>query len=190
MKKGILFIAVILLLAGCSKDKAVQTANNDVNSSDAGTDQDNEEANAESGEASTVPGFEFVYQEVSIPMNAEAEPIIKALGEPSAYLEAASCAFQGLDKTYTYSGFELTTYPSEDKDMVSSVYFKDDSVTTDKGIYIGSTRDEVIEAYGEDFTEDSGEMTYTMGASRLAFIIEDDAVAAVTYSAIVEGIND
>ena len=42
-----------------------------------------------------------------------------------SYFEAPSCAFDGIDKTYTYAGFELLTYPKDDKDYVSSVVLKD-----------------------------------------------------------------
>jgi hypothetical protein len=123
-------------------------------------------------------------------MNVDAAPIIEALGDPAQYFEAASCAFQGLDKIYTYNGFEINTYPNGDKDYISTVYFLDDSVTTDQGIYLGSTLDEVIDAYGEDYTQESGEYTYTLGQTKLAFIIEDETVTSITYSAIVEGLNN
>lgn len=183
MKKGLLLLAVVLLLAGCSKDKTDADGNASAdtgkNASQEGTD------NSDSQKA----GFEFTYNDVVIPMNVDAAPVIEALGKSDEYFEAASCAFQGLDKTYTYKGFELTTYPQGDKDYISTLYFLDDSVSTDKGICIGSSLSDVTAAYGDDYTEKSGEYTYTLGDSTLAFIIENDEVTSITYSAVVEGLE-
>ena len=47
-------------------------------------------------------GFLFTYNGCTIAMNGAAAPVIAALGEPESYTEAASCAFDGLDKTYGY----------------------------------------------------------------------------------------
>ncbi len=184
MKKGLLVLVVLLLLAGCSKDKEVPASKTE----DIGTKEDTSKDDAKET-TSTKPGFEFDYNGVTIPMNVDAAPVVEALGETTAYMEAASCAFQGLDKFFTYSGFELSTYPDGEKDMVYSVYFLDDSVTTKEGIYIGSSKDDVIAAYGEDYTEKSSQIAYTMGETELAFILEEDMVTSITYSAIVEGMN-
>jgi hypothetical protein len=188
MKKVLILMLAVLLLTGCAKDTA-QTGSGDLQdaTNDDGKTSDKAEGD-ETGEAGE--GFSFLANDVTIPMNVDAAPIIEALGEADSYFEAASCAFQGLDKIYTYSGFEIYTYPNGDKDYISSVYLKDDSVQTDKGIYIGSTFDEVKEAYGEDYTEKSGEYTYTLGQTKLSFLIEEDCVSAITYSAIVEGLHD
>jgi len=192
MKKGIMILAALLLLTGCgnkdaattSKDTQGAAVTESVQDITGGVAQESEESGTASAE-----GFSFEVDGVTIPMNVDAAPIIEALGEPVEYFEAASCAFQGLDKIYTYNGFEINTYPNGDKDYIASIYFLDDSVATDKGIYLGSTLEEVTAAYGEGYTEESGEYTYTLGDTTLAFIMEDDAVTSITYTAIVEGLN-
>jgi hypothetical protein len=186
MKKTILLIAVMLLFTGCSKDDAVPT-NNDAVTGDT-SEQGTEES--ETPDTNAVEGFAFGFNNVVIPMNVDAGPIVEALGEPMEYFEAASCAFQGLDKIYTYSGFELSTYPVGDQDFISTVYFMDDSVATDKGIYIGASLEEVIAAYGDDYTEESGEYIYTQGETTLNFLMEDDFVSAISYYALVEGLHE
>lgn len=201
MKKGLILLAAILLLVGCSKEKAADTTDNtnaavtegaqNVTGTDTtGTDTTGSNTSADSASGDATEGFSFTFNGVNIPMNVDAAPIIKALGDPATYFEAASCAFQGLDKIYTYSGFEINTYPNGDKDYVSTVYFLDDSVTTDKGICLGSTLEDVKAAYGEDCTEVSGEYTYTLGQSKLSFIIKDDSVTSITYKAVVDGLNN
>jgi hypothetical protein len=66
----------------------------------------------------------------------------------------------------------------------------DDSVATDKGIYIGASLEEVIAAYGDGYTEESGEYIYTLGESTLNFLLEDDYVSAITYYALVDGLHE
>ena len=69
-------------------------------------------------------------------MNEDASAVVEELGEADDYFESESCAFEGLDKVYTYPGFTLNTYPVDDKDYVLSVVFRDDTVSTDEGISI------------------------------------------------------
>jgi predicted small lipoprotein YifL len=189
MKKGVMLIAVLLLLAGCGRKDAVTTAN-DAESTVTKEAQENTSEDADLVTNAPEEGFQFEYNGVSVPLNVDAAPIIESLGEPDQTSETASCAFQGMDKYFTYQSFEISTYPNEDKDYIYTIYFLDDSVTTDKDIYIGSAKAEVTAAYGEDYKEESGELTYTLGNTELSFIIKDDAVESITYTAIVEGLNN
>lgn len=170
MKKIISLILAMLMLftfAGCGGDNNSSSA--DDNSSSA------KEA-----------GYTFTYNGTKIAMTAEAEPITTALGEPVTYTEETSCAFEGLDKTYYYGGFYLTTYPENEKDYVYSVWFADDSVSTEEGIYIGSAKADVEAAYGADSFNGENAYTVTKGASKLIIILEDGAVSSVQYEAVVE----
>ena len=185
MKKGLIIIAAMLLLAGCGNEATtIDDTGKDGITQAPGTND------ISGGEGEAVSeGYRFETDGITIPMNVDVAPILAALGESQEYFEAESCAFHGLDKIYTYNGFEINTYPNGDKDYIASVYFLDDSVTTEEGIYLGSALDDVVAAYGEDYREESGEYTYTLGESRLSFIVEEDSVTAITYSAIVEGLE-
>ena len=179
MKKlGILLVLIMVILTACGGDDKVP------NDSNNGVDDSN------SQDVSTADGFKFKYNGVTVPMNVDAEPVINNLGESLDYFEAASCAFQGLDKIFYYSGFELSTYPQGEKDFISSVNLLDDTVATEEGIYLGSSMDDVIDAYGEDYSNENDFYTYTKDDSQLTFVIENDVVTAITYAAIVEGLND
>lgn len=134
-------------------------------------------------------GYSFEYKDLNIFMNMDVAPVINNLGEALEYFEAESCAFKGLDKTYTYPGFEITTYPLNGSDNISSIYIMDDSVSTPEGIYLGASVDEMIAAYGDDYTESSGAYTYTKDDSKLQFITKDDEIIAITYLADVEGLE-
>ena len=125
-------------------------------------------------------GFEFLSGTTAIFIDQNMADVLAALGDAQSYFEAASCAFDGLDKTYTYPGFVITTRPEETGDFVNSILLTDDSVTTPEGIYIGSTQDDVIAAYGES-SGTEGVMNYTRGNTTLNIILKDGVVASIEY---------
>lgn len=131
-------------------------------------------------------GFVFQTGDTVIGMNEDVSPILAELGKETAYSETTSCAFKGLDKIYSYPGFDLYTYPLDGKDNVNSVYFTDETAKTPEGIGIGSTEEEMLAAYGEDYTEEFGVYTYAKDRSTLSFIVTDGLVESVEYTAVTE----
>lgn len=131
-------------------------------------------------------GYVFNHNGTKIAMHAEAAPIIAVLGEPKTYTEEASCAFTGLDKTYFYGSFYLQTYPIGEKDYIFGVWFADDSVSTDEGVYVGMPQADVEAAYGTDGYNGTNAYKMTKGKSSLTVIIKDGVVSSVQYDAVVE----
>ena len=127
--------------------------------------------------------FVFKSGSTTIAMNVEAAPILKSLGEYKSSYEAPSCAFDGMDKIYTYNGFELLTYTVKDVDYVSGVVIRDDTVETPEGITIGSKPEDVKKAYGE-FEKDATSANYYTDNCRLLIIFTDGVVSSVQYIAI------
>lgn len=105
--------------------------------------------------------------------------VLDDIGSPQSYFEAPSCAFEGLDKTYTYSGFIIITRP-ESVDLVTSITLTDDSVATPEGIYIGCPAADVIAAYGAA-AETETLLSYQKGNTTLNFILADGAVISIEY---------
>ena len=136
------------------------------------------------GGAGETEEFIFIYQGTAIAMHAEADPILAALGEPKGYTEEASCAFEGMDKTYHYGSFCLSTYPKAGRDYVQSVWFLDDSVATAEGLYLGSTQDQAAQACGEDSFNGTNAYIRTGETSRLTVLITDGTVSSIQYSAV------
>lgn len=130
--------------------------------------------------------FTFTYHGTQILLNSDAAPIVDALGEPKSYTEEPSCAFDGLDKTYYYGSFYLSTYPLDGRDYVYSIWFVDDSVATVEGIRIGNTRAEVESAYGADCFNGGNAYTQTKGDSKLTIILTDETVSSIQYEVIIE----
>lgn len=158
MKRMMILLPAMLCLAGCAAPEAPAPEEN----------------------------FTFVYYGVAISPHGDAGPVIEALGEPKSYTEEASCAFEGLDKTYYYGSIYISTYPLDGKDYIYTLWFADDTVTTAEGIRIGSTRSEVEKAYGADAFNGTNTCELTKGNSKLTILVTDGLVSAVRY----EGIPD
>lgn len=129
--------------------------------------------------------FTFTYGGTKIAMNAEAGPIVEALGEAKKYTEEESCAFEGLDKTYYYGSFYLQTYPEGDKDYVYCLWLVDDSVETEEGIYIGASQADVEKAYGAENFNGKNAFVITSGDCTLTVILENGVVNSIQYNAVI-----
>lgn len=136
-------------------------------------------SSAEAKEEKTA--YTFISNDTTILLDTEAAPVLKALGTPKQTFEQDSCAYQGKDKVYTYSGFQVGVYPVNGVDKISFVYLMDDTVSTPEGIKVGSTAEQVIEAYGKDYTELFGTYRYTLGNTELSIYMKDKVVDGIEY---------
>lgn len=173
MKRRVL---ALLLAVSCVFLCACGGGNNEGNAGN------NNSENKQENEASYI----FTYDGMEISVNEDIESVVNKLGEPIAYYEAASCAFDGMDKFYTYSSFQLDTYPKDGKDMLASIYFKDDLVKTTEGISLYMTKADMIKAYGEATTVNGNEYTYEKGNGCLYFILEGDEIISIEYQTKVD----
>ena len=178
--KNFILLAVIaalcLSLAACGNDDSKEGSGITDNSSQAGS----------SDTAKADNGYKFTYNDTQIALSSEIAPIVEKLGEPDKYYESESCAFQGLDKVYTYGGVVIRTYPEKDIDYVLSIELKDDLTATEEGISIGDSSEKVTETYGEPDEKTDTSLIYNKGNSKLSFILESDkTVSSITYTAIV-----
>lgn len=177
--------AALLLLAGCGDSERVisgEVVNVTTGSQvqEVAGEQEGLRPSSQQEQTTAVKGYVFVTGGVTVEMDGDMAPVLAALGEPASYFEAASCAFEGLDKIYTYNGFEIDTYPAQDTDLVSAVILKDDSVTTAEGICIGDPLEKLLAAYGEG-NQENGMLVYEKDGMKLCFILQDDSVISIEY---------
>lgn len=183
-------ITAALLLAGCGDSEKVIDGNVE-NSVTGGTQTESPEETKDSGQAQEPQaeeehkGYVFVVRDVIVEVDGDAAPVVDALGEPASYFEAASCAFEGLDKIYTYNGFEIDTYPMQDKDLISSIILKDDSVMTAEGIGIGDSLEKLQQVYGSEGTEEGGMLVYGKDGMKLCFILQGENIISIEYRSTV-----
>ena len=129
------------------------------------------------------------YKSVKIELGADASALIKSLGTPTSESSAGNCGGLGTLTKYEY-GNDLTIYilTSGSKQTVDSITLKSDTVLTAKGVGIGSSRAEVLEAHGKNPTSNTDSLiTYVSGAKTLAFSMRDDTVTKVEYRISNEG---
>lgn len=154
----LLMIAMLLSFAGCADGNAPEQEEN----------------------------FSFTYQNISITLGAEATSILEALGEPRSYTEEASCAFDGVDKTFYYGSFYLSTCPIDGKDCINTIWFADDTVATEDGIRIGASRTQVETICGKEAFDGKNSFVLSRGNSKLTILLEEDTVKGVRYEIIFQ----
>lgn len=193
-----LSLLLVLSLAACgSKDDGQPSAGGPNAAPPAAdqTDSAQEPAGAPDGAAPQTPAgpaptpkaesrYVLTYRGCALPANADFAPLLAYLGDPANYFEAESCAFDGLDKTYTYDGVEIITYPDGDVDRISSVRILTGDVATPEGITIGSTPEDVTAAYGTEYDELGQQYTYEDGDCLLSVLFQDGKAVSVEYTAL------
>lgn len=132
--------------------------------------------------SSTHKGYVFRYGSELFGIDEPASAIVATLGEPMSYYEAASCAFEGLDKIYTYANLVVETYPGEnDIDLTSCISLRDDTLTTMEGAMIGDSKEKIHDIYGDPTQDETTKWTYEKDGMRLVFIFRDDKTALIEY---------
>jgi len=131
--------------------------------------------------------FFFKIGEAVVELNENITYVIADAGQPIGELELPSCAFDGMDRVFRYPGADLYTYPVGNDDFVYNIAFFDDTVrTAEGGLRLGSNLQAVLDAYGDDFSYDSGMYTFTRGLTVLEFLVADETVIGITYRFLVE----
>ena len=138
-KIAALALAASMLMAMAACTSEAQPVSSDVKV--IATESQNGSQNCETGAAPTVDenaaseNYVFTYQGVNVIVSTSMNDIIDSLnavaGEPK-YFEAASCADDGMSKTYTYNGgsFTVSTNPNGPVDVIANITLYDDTVST------------------------------------------------------------
>ena len=176
--------ALCLTLVACGSDES-KAADSTAASSSASADSSKGESSKNDEPKKSDGGFKLTMKGTAIAINDDMAPIAEKLGKPTKYFESESCAYQGLDKVYTYGGVVIRTYPKEKNDFVLNVELKDDSVSTEEGISIGDAKDKVKEVYGEPTSTTDTSSVYKKGDSNLTFIFgSDGSVSSIVYGSL------
>lgn len=116
--------------------------------------------------------------------------LLKKLGDDYTYSEAISCAYDGLDKAFSYDDFDVYTYPDGDTDRVSEITVYTAGVNTPKGLKVGDTVEDLERLYGKGYTEEGITLVYEIepkqdnaeGAS-LYVVVEDGVISSIAITA-------
>ncbi len=162
-------------------DKSNKNNTEDDKSANDDTKANSDNEPVKKAEAGVQKGYLFKYNDVTVSVDQIVSEVVDKLGTYT-YYESNSCAFDGLDKVYTYPSFEIDGYPNGDEYCISAIIFRDDMVETEEGAYIGMEKSKIQKLYGEP-TEMSGMLAiYKKDGMQLRFVYaSDDTVAAIQY---------
>lgn len=187
-KLSSLLLVTMMILAGCGGNDASTDGaanNNSANTGNADT-QVSTEAGVVENDTEAAPalaGYVFSHNGVDFTVDMEADAVVTALGEPASYYEVPSCAFEGMEKIYDYTSFEITTYEVDDVDYIANIYLKDDLVETPEGLSLFMTSADLVEAYGEDYKVAEGQYVYTKDNTKLIVIVNPDSeILSIQYA--------
>ena len=167
-------VLLLALMAACSKIE--QNKEEPGQSSEAGQSSSQSEEVQQSNEQG---GYRFLAGTVALMPGASFSP--EALPQAVQQAEIPSCAFEGLDEVYTYEAYEVTAHKEGDAMQVYAVYLLEPSVSTEEGVSLGDTKEQMIAAYSDAYTENGSEYIYAKGQTQLCFILQGEVIISIEY---------
>ena len=124
---------------------------------------------------------------VTYPVRVDSASVLAALGNDYDYDEVVSCVYEGYDKTFEYEDIRISTVPYDNADIIEMITITGGDHSTTRGIKVGASRQDVIKAYGENFTSDDGYyLVYTENGDpddpasmRIMFKMDGDTVEEI-----------
>jgi hypothetical protein len=114
----------------------------------------------------------------AVALQADMRDLVSALGDPDGYSAAKSCVEAGEDKIYIYGGITIYTYVTNGADRITLIEITGSELLP-SGIHIGSTKADVIAAYGSGYMEEGTELLYEADGKTLGLQMEGDAVSFI-----------
>lgn len=176
MKKfAAISMALIMVLALCACGGNAGTPN---------TPNNTTAPNVNSG-STTPAGYTFTYNGYQFGVDMVADAPIANLGTPKDQYTSESCAFGGEDTVYYYSSIQVSTNNEYGYERIYSIYLEDDLVSTEEGICVGSTAEDVKAAYGEPGDKSTNVcLIYEKDGMTLNFNLVDGVVSTILYNDI------
>ena len=112
--------------------------------------------------------------------------LAEALGKVAGTEEISSCHYDGVDTIYRYGDhLQIYTYLSEGKNVMYTLKIGNDRIKTAEGAYVGMTYEQIVELYGEEYTELPNGISYPLPVEKqhLIFRMKDDVVTYIEYYA-------
>lgn len=144
----------------------------------------NNQNNQNTGNTTPV-GYTFTYNDCKFGVDMIADDVLAKLGTPKDQYTSESCAFGGEDTVYYYSSIQVSTNNEYGYERIYSIYLEDDLVSTEEGICVGSTAEDVKSTYGEPGANSSDAcLIYEKDGMTLNFNLVDGLVATILYNDI------
>ena len=171
-----LAVTSVLAFAGCGKNE--QSSADTAATTAAAQETTAAQAQGVIPESDTV----FTYNGAKVELNTPIDDMLAALGQANEVSSQLSCHGEGEDKTYSYNGFTVNSYPLNGKDYVMEVVVNEAGIPTSKGVAVGDTVSKVTEAYGNNYKAVGVYYSYDAGNKKsMQFLIENDTVTEIDY---------
>ena len=129
------------------------------------------------------PCFGVKRGDISITLDAPAEPVLSALGAPFGYGERKSSRGRGVEKIYRFSGLRLVTYESRDGERILGVTITASGQKTPEGIAVGDSAAQVRRCFGPEAICE-GRCTLRRSGERMEVRLQNNVVTSIAYSLI------
>lgn len=163
-----------------SEEQASEAFSDTDTNSDNSTDTDTDTVSGQtvSDEPLTVGSYTeediaFYYNGERIHLGDGIESVITIAGEPEAIENGV----------YYYNGFSITVTDSADgsESYVDAVQFFSKDFSTEKGICVGMTYEDIVKTYGDNITVKDGQQRYYYENKYMYFDIPDEVIANIGY---------
>ena len=141
------------------------------------------DADSKNSDDTSKSSFSIKYNGAEIKLGANWSDVESKLGAPVSSLPTGNCG--GLGETYRndYSAVAITVvHYTDGSPIVDRITVKSDAATTDKGIYIGSSKSDLTNAYGTPAKENETSVIYVDGNAEFTFGISDGKVDSITLA--------
>ena len=127
--------------------------------------------------------YYFVAGGVRIVPGVRAEDVLGYLGEHRSMQAYPSCAFEGEERIYGYAGYDIYTECENGKEIIEKIVLTSDTVSTERGIRVGDSLDDVVEIYGRIYDKKGENIEYDGERCNLQFFFRDGVVTSIKYLA-------
>ena len=172
----LMVLTMVLALCACTSAEGPDTTQP--------TQDNNQNGNQNTG-STTPAGYTFTYNDCQFGVDMVASDVLAKLGTPKDQYTSESCAFGGEDTVYYYSSIQVSTNNENGYERIYSIYLEDDLVSTEEGICVGSSAEDVKNAYGEPSANSTDVcMIYEKDGMTLNFNMVDGKVVTILYNDI------
>lgn len=123
----------------------------------------------------------FILNGKTVSLDENMDSVLSKLGNAQNVYSAPSCHGDGEDKTFEYDGFTVYSYPNGGQDKVLEVSVTAVGINTAKGIGVGSTLNDLIAAYGNNYADEGARLVYASGDKKLQFYVDGDVINEISY---------
>lgn len=126
--------------------------------------------------------YAFTYNGVRLVIDEQADEKLAAIGAPVSTYETGTCGRGDRDRMYVYADFRVTTAEIDGVQYFEAIELLSDQASTEEGVTIGSSKQAVLDAYGDPTKSEGDTLQYSSGSVNLYFYLAgNQTVKSILY---------